>query len=344
MRPVTLPLSGNTVMDGFPEWIIPTLLLATAAATTLWITGAIYYDVCREASAGWLVASCWVGSVILLFVAWEPLWQPFVVLLGVAVLFLSWWFRQKPSQQRDWQPAVAVLPRAVLAGDSVTIENVRNFDYPSRDVFVPRYETRTFHLAHLKSADIIFFTWGSPWMSHPVLVFDFGPDGRVSVSIEVRYRKGQKYSILRSIYRQHELIFVVADQRDAILCRTKYRQNEQAHLYQFNASAAELRTVFLDYVDAINSLNDRPRWYHGLCANCTTTFYRLPNIRFRFDWRVLANGRLDRALYESGRLDRTLPFDELRRMAYLNEIANCAPEHGFGDHIRHELERRRNDR
>ena len=102
--------------------------------------------------------------------------------------------------------------------------------------------------------------------------------------------------------------------------------------------------MFLDYVEAINGLYETPRWYHGLCANCTTSFYRLPSSRCRCDWRVLANGRLDRALYEDGRLDRTLPFQELRRIAYLNDIANGAPEDGFGDHIRRELERRRHER
>jgi hypothetical protein len=59
---------------------------------------------------------------------------------------------------------------------------------------------------------------------------------------------------------------------------------------------------------------------------------------------VIANGRLDEALYEDGRLDRTVPFAELRRLTYLNEIANAAPEDGFGDHIRRELERRRHER
>jgi hypothetical protein len=87
-----------------------------------------------------------------------------------------------------------------------------------------------------------------------------------------------------------------------------------------------------------------PRWYNGLCANCTTTFYRLPHSRFRLDRRVLANGRLDRALYEDGRLDRNVPFQELQRVARLNDIANSAPEDGFGDHIRRELERRRHER
>ena len=93
-------------------------------------------------------------------------------------------------------------------------------------------------------------------------------------------------------------------------------------------------------IDAIKSLHETPRWYNGLFANCTTTFYRLPHSRFRLDWRVLANGRLDRALYEDGLLDRTLRFQQLQRVARLNDIANSAPEDGFGDHIRRELDTR----
>src|SRR6516162_2486310 len=212
------------------------------------------------------------------------------------------------------------------------------------DDFTPHYETRTVHLSKLKGADIIFFNWGSRWMTHPVLVFDFGTDGRIGMSIEVRYRKQQEYSILRSFYRQQELIFVVADERDVILRRTKCGTSQEALLYHFNADVEELRTAFLDYIDAINNLRDTPRWYHGICTNCTTTFYRLPNSRFRIDWRVIANGRLDQALYEDGRLDRSLPFQELRKLAKLNAIANSAPEDGFGDHIRRDLERRRHER
>jgi hypothetical protein len=52
---------------------------------------------------------------------------------------------------------------------------------------------------------------------------------------------------------------------------------------------------------------------------------------------VLANAQLDRALYATGRVDRTLAFSELRRAAYLNDIVNAAPEEGFGDHVRREL-------
>ena len=165
-------------------------LLLACAVFSVWMAGAIYYDVCRGAKWGRWIVLGWVVGVIAMFAAWQPLWQPFVVLLGAESLFLGWWLRQKPSHNRDWDPGVAVLPRAVCAGDAVTIENVRNFEYRSLDDFTPRYETRTVHLANLESADIIFFNWGSAWMSHPVLVFDFGPDGRLCMSIEVRLPQG----------------------------------------------------------------------------------------------------------------------------------------------------------
>jgi hypothetical protein len=329
------------------DWFAVAAVYVAAVSITLWIAGAIYFVVCNGSRAGRWIAGAFCVGVFLLFAKWGHLWQPLLVLLGLTALFLHWRHRQKPSQNRDWEPAVAVLANVVRDGDKVTIHNVRNFDYRTLDDFTPRYESRTYNLTNLVAADVIFFNWGSALMSHPLLVFDFGSDGRVCVSIEVRYQRGQKYSILRSIYHYFELIFLVSDERDAILRRTKYGPRQEAHLYRIVTTPQDLRETFLDYVDAINALYQTPRWYHGLCMNCTTTFYQLPSRRKhrkRCDWRVLANARLDRALYAVGKLDQTLPFAELRRCAYLNDIANQAPVDGFGDYVRRELERRRHDR
>jgi hypothetical protein len=323
------------------DWIIGGFMLVSAALITLWMAGAIYFDVCGQARWRRWLAAAWTGGIVLMFAAWQPLWHPFAVLIVAFGLFLIWWLRQKPSHFRDWDPSVAVLPRAVREENVITIENIRNFEYRSLQDFTPRYETRTYRLEHLRGVDVIFFTWGVGLMSHPVLVFDFGSNGRVCMSIEVRFRKEQGFAVIRSLFRQQELIFLVADERDIILRRTKYSQDQEAYLYRATVEAGELRAVFLDYVEAINRLYEKPRWYNALCTNCTTSFYQLPSVPWRCDWRVIANGRLDRALYKTGRLDRTLPFSELRRTSYLNDVANAAPEEEFGDHIRRELERRR---
>ena len=107
---------------------------------------------------------------------------PIVALLGAESLFLAWWSRQKPSNDRDWGPSMAVLPRAVIAGDAVTIENVRNLEYFSIDDFKPQFEARTYHLSNIKGVDVVFFDWGDGFRGHPALVFD---ERRLAVMVEV---------------------------------------------------------------------------------------------------------------------------------------------------------------
>ncbi len=318
--------------------------LLACALVAVWMAGAIYFDVCGGAGWGRWAVLAWAVGVVAMLAAWRPIWQPIVALIGAESLFFAWWSRLKPSNDRDWDPSMARLPRAVIAGDAVTIENVRNLEYRSIDDFTANYEARTYHLSNIRGVDVIFFDWGDGFRGHPALVFDFGCDGRVCMSIEARITRGQGYSVFRSLYRQQELMFVAADERDVILRRTKYSERQWAYLYPLNSNPQELRTLFLDYIDTINEMCNKPRWYHVLFTNCTTSFYKLPSTKVRWDWRVIANARLDRALYRDGRLDRSLPFEELRRLAYLNDIANAASATGFGDHIRTELERRRNER
>jgi hypothetical protein len=329
---------------GVIQGIITGAALLTGAVVGVWMVGAICFDVCGGAKWGRWVALAWFGGVIAMLGIWRPLWQPIVALLGAESLFLVWWFRLKPCNDRDWDPSAAELSRAVIAGDAVTIENVRNLEYRSLNDFTPNWEKRTYHLSNIKGVDFVFFDWGDGLRGHPALVFDFGRDGRICMSIEARITNGQNFSALRSLYRQQELIFVAADERDVILRRTKFSERQWAYLYRLNSGAEELKSTFIDYINMINQLYESPRWYHVLFTNCTTSFYKLPSTRVRWDWRVIANARLDRALYKDGRLDRTLPFKELRRLSYLNDIANTAPAAGFGDHIRRELERRRHER
>ena len=46
------------------ELVIRVFIVATAAVITLWMAGAIYYDVCSEARWGRFLAAVWVLSVV----------------------------------------------------------------------------------------------------------------------------------------------------------------------------------------------------------------------------------------------------------------------------------------
>jgi hypothetical protein len=66
------------------------------------------------------------------------------------------------------------------------------------------------------------------------------------------------------------------------------------------ASPAQARARFLEYVNAINTLRDHPRWYNAITTNCTTNIrtQRPTSQRAPWDWRMLLNGKADEMLYE----------------------------------------------
>jgi hypothetical protein len=313
------------------------LIFVATSLIVLWIAGAILFDVGGATWRGVLLAVAWILFELATFVLWQPAWKPLLLLLVLGSLFMWWWFSQRPSHSREWDPNFARLPRVVMSGDELTIEGLRNTAYPSKANSVPQYETRNYLLSKLQGVDLLILTWGSPWMCHPMFVFDFGADGRVCISIEVRYRVGQKYSLLRSLYRQQELMFIVSDERDAILRRTKWLDGHDLCLYRLNADDSSVRRFFFEYVDSINSLAERPRWYHGLTTNCTTSIYTQGRGHMKWDWRMLFNGALDQLMYERQFLDQELPFETLKELSWVNDIANAAPEDDFGDHIRRHL-------
>ncbi|MBL9161656.1 MAG: DUF4105 domain-containing protein [Planctomycetaceae bacterium] len=312
-------------------------LVLASIAIVHWTAGAIYYDVFYGGYKGAFFAATWITFWLVALTLWRPLWAPFVLQVVAFVVLCSWWRTLRPSQSRRWDPYFFRTARISMNRDVVTIENLRNSDYYGIGDGLPRYETRTYHLSRLCGVDALIVTWGSQCMSHPMFVFNFGAEGRVCISIEVRYREGQTFSFLRSLYRQQELMYVVCDERDAILRRTRFLSGHDLYLYRLQVDDIASRQFFLEFATSVNSLAEEPRWYHGLTTNCTTSVYAQGRGHIRWEWRMLFNGSLDRLLYDRCLLDQRLPFADLKKLSWINDIANEASRDGFGDFLRKRL-------
>ena len=247
-------------------------------------------------------------------------------LLLATALFVGWWRSLRPSNDRDWRPDVARLATAVVAGERVTVRNVRNFSYRSVDDFDERWEERTYDLARLVGLDLFFIDWGAPLVNHTILSWSFDDGQRLAISVEVRKRKGQKYSPWRAFFRTYELVYVAADENDVIKLRTNVRAHELVYLYRVRTSQAAARTLLLGYLDAMNKIAREPLWYNALWANCTTVVRdrviraggKLP-----LSWRFLANAYLPQLLYRRGTVDSSRPFEELKGMSFINPRARA---------------------
>lgn len=285
----------------------------------LWAFGALWFDAPFRAAA-WLFPA----AVLVAIAVWRRRATLIAFIAGGFVL--GWWWTLQPSHDRVWETAASRLPLAEIDGDTITIRNVRDFDYPAGAEPVPRWVDRTVHLADLAAIDIAINYWGSELMAHPVLIFRFHQAPPLAFSIEIRREEGEKYSALAGLYKNYELIILAGSERDLVGVRTNHREDEDVHLYATTVGPENMRTRFLDYIGAINAIHREARWYNALTANCTTTIRRMGDSgRMPFDWRMIVNGLGDRMLHERGILRSDgLPFEELKARALINPAARAA--------------------
>jgi hypothetical protein len=301
------------------------LAIPLASIAIAWEFGAVWFDAPFGAGnriAAALLATAFV--IVLLLV--RPFWRK----LGIfGVLFagvLIWWLTLKPSNNGNWQPDVAQLAWADINGDEVTFHNVRNCDYRTDADYTPHWETRTVRLSQITGIDLAIDYWGSPWIAHPIVSFQFADAAPLCFSIETRKTAGQTYSTIGGLYRQYALIYLVSDERDVIRLRTNYR-NEDIYLYHLTVAPARARERFLEYVHSLNALRTEPRWYNAITTNCTTSIrsQHPSKERIPWDWRILLNGKGDELLYRDGGLvTGGLPFAELKARSLIDARARAA--------------------
>jgi len=298
--------------------------LLLTLALTAWAAAALYFDLLPGTSLRTLGASSYGLAMVGALLTFRGRGKAIAICLAGFALVLAWWLTLKPSNDRAWQPDVAQTAWAEIDGDHVTIHNVRNCDYRTEGDYTPHWETRSYDLAQIRGMDIFLTYWGSPWIAHPIVSFQFGDNDYIAMSIETRKEVGEQYSAIRGFFRYYELIYTVSDERDVVRLRTNYRKGEETYLFHTRATPEHARATFLNYLKKINRIRNRPEWYNALTNNCTTNIATLAG-EPQLDWRVLLNGRADQMLFERGDLATgNLPFAQLKQQAHINAAARAA--------------------
>ena len=281
----------------------------------------------RSLLAGLFGLSGIVAAVVVLFS--RRRWKAAGAFAFAFLLLLAWWSTIQPSNNRDWQPEVAMLPYATIDGDLITLHNIRNFEYRSETDFTPAYYDKTLDLRRLDSVDLIATYWMGPQIAHIMLSFGFAGQDYMAFSIETRKERAEGYSTLKGLFRQYELFYVVSDERDVIRVRTNYRKDppEDVYLFRTRGPTENARHLFMEYVRKINALKEHAEFYNTLTTNCTMNIFMHTRVNpghMPFNWKVLLSGYTPEYVYDNGRLDTSLPFEDLKKRSRINEAARAA--------------------
>jgi hypothetical protein len=317
-------------------YLIQGCLAVVLGIMGLWAFGAIIYS---NLPAQWMRTAC---AILFLVIAIVLFWRikPFYkAALAFGILWcvvLAWWLWIPASNTRTWQPDVAVLPSAQIDGNTIAIRNIRNCDYRTPADYTVAYYDKTFDLEKLEGADLFICFWGPKLIAHTIMSFSFEDGQHLCISIETRKEFGEDYSAIKGFFKQFELIYIVADERDLIRLRTNFRQ-EDVYLYRLTADKKLVREVLLDYLKSIDQLNRQPEWYNALTQNCTTAIrgHTAPYAHGKMNWKFIVNGHLDTLLYERKAIDTSMPFETIKSLSRINDRAlSPGDSNDFSNRIR----------
>ncbi|MFW2227946.1 MULTISPECIES: Lnb N-terminal periplasmic domain-containing protein [Rhizobium] len=313
-----------------PRLMAIILIFAVAlivAALTAWGSLAFWYRLPLP-DAGRAIGACVFLAFGLLTVAALASRLRRRAILSFAVAFalvLFWWSSIKPEANAAWAPDVARQVTGRIDGNSLTLTDVRDFEWRSNSDFTERWTTRTYDVSKVRTVDLFMSYWAGPKIAHVIFSFGFEGGEQLAWSIEVRHKVGGGFSPLADLFKNDPLVVVAADERDVVGVRSNVR-GEDVQIYRLRASPEQARNLLLEYVAEANALARTPRFYNSITTNCTTTVAKLMRVagdKVPFDWRLIVNGYLPDYAYDRGAVDTSMPLDRLREIAKIDVRARA---------------------
>ncbi len=266
------------------------------------------------------------------------------LLLGILLLGgLLFWIFLSPSHDRNWSTEQSVLPSIDFAGDSVRIHGVRNFHWTSRTTYDSAWEDRSYRLDQVATVWYVLVPLSRSWRgpAHAFVTFGFD-DGRfLAISVEARREAGEKYGVLKGLFRKFELIYLIGDERDMILRRAVYDSTD-VYLYPIKADRSGAQQMLAGMLRRANQLHEVPEFYNTITNNCTLNLVRHVNDivpgKIPSSWRVILPGYSDEVASSLGLIDSVLPLPAARERFRINDKARAAVDSpDFSRLIRHQM-------
>ena len=296
------------------------ILIGAAHAIAAWL----YFT--REPNGWWWPFGWVLATASCVLAAQAQPWIGYGLFAAVVVLWTTWWMRIRPSTTLNWVPENRHQATGTFDGDTLTVRQVRNFDWIEKRRFTERWEDRTFDLRQLRGLDLFVCTWGDARIAHTMVSFDFADGLPLCFSVETRREVGERWTPLAGFMKSYELMVIAADERDVVRSRLNLR-NEDVRLYRVWATDEMRRKLLVRYIKQMNRLAARPRFYNTVFANCTieiAMLVRAAGHKFPLDWRLLVSGYVAEFLYDLELLDRSRPFAGLKASADIRAKSKSA--------------------
>ncbi len=260
------------------------------------------------------------------------------LLICIGAIFVS---LREPSNNLNWSGDQKILPEVSFldstGGMEVSVKNIRDTVYTSRDEYEVRYYDWVFRVEDVVSVDFFVEELFSVAVAHTFLSFGFVDGSHLMVSTEIRKEQWEEFSPLKGFFREYELMYVLASEEDILKVRWIHRDNP-VYRYELQLSDIQKQDLFVSMMKKAEMLHNTPEFYNTFLNSCNQLIVehlRSVGIDIPFDYRIFLPKQSGAFLYGIDLIDIREDFSVIQADALITPKIQSAEWQGdFSRYIR----------
>ncbi|MEQ1783419.1 MAG: DUF4105 domain-containing protein [Hyphomonadaceae bacterium] len=230
----------------------------------------------------WIRARPWTGLAIGIVGA-------IAILAGSVML-------AEPRLDRHWVENLSRMPKVELSRGSFALDHVTDWSYT--DTAPKTKGARTFANTFDELRNVWFVVEpqpGQPYAAHTLILFEFGGDRIVGLTVEARLEDGETYDAVQGALNKFELSYVWSTARD-LLTRRVTMLHKQIYVYPLQLDDMQKRSFLRALIEQTVDVSTHARFYNTITSNCTNELAKVAGLGWHYSW--VLTGYSPQRLYE----------------------------------------------
>jgi hypothetical protein len=176
------------------------------------------------------------------------------------------------------------MPKVELSRGSFSLDHVTDWSYS--DTAPKTKGARSFANTFDELRNVWFVVEpqpGQPYAAHTLILFEFGGDRIVGLTVEARLEEGETYDAVQGALNKFELSYVWSTARD-LLTRRVTMLHKQIYVYPLQLDETQKRTFLRALIEQTVDVSTHPRFYNTITSNCTNELAKVAGLGWHYSW------------------------------------------------------------
>ena len=202
----------------------------------------------------------------------------------------------EPRLDRKWVDNLAHMPNVQLSPGAFALDHVADWSY-TREGPATR-EAITFANMFDDLRNVWFMVEPQPggeYAAHTLILFEFGGDRIVGLTVEARLEQGETYDAIAGAFNRYELSYIWATARELLTRRVTFLDKD-VYVYPLQLDESQKRNFLRLLLEGTIDVSTQPRFYNTITSNCTNELAKVAGLGWHYSW--VLTGYSPQRLYE----------------------------------------------